>query len=140
MDETEATPDPIPEAVIAPAPKRTPWTKPKPVVKRSRRHGASGRKWTWGYLNIFQPVSKWTIHGRLIRPTTRDTIPGCVYYAIKRIKRGSDALVHRAACEDGLRSLTRQKTYPRVQAELRLLARLGVIKRTKHLKDTRSKA
>jgi hypothetical protein len=117
-------------------PKPEPWSKktkrgPKPKTKRK---GTAGRHWSWGHLNVFQPVHKWTIRGRLIRPTLRRTIPGCIYYAMKRIARGSDRLVHRAALEDGLGELTIQPTFPRVQAELRLLAQLGVIKRTKHPK------
>lgn len=103
----------------------------------TKRHGTTGRTWTWGYLNTFQPIRKWTREGRLSRPISRKTIPGCIYYAIKRIKRGTDKKVYDAAIHDGLEALTIQPLYRRVQIELRLLARFGVIKRTKHLKDDR---
>jgi hypothetical protein len=122
-------------------PKPEPWTKKrkkiKPKRKRTRRHGISGRKWTWGHINIFQPVHRWTLQGRLVRPTLRRTIPGCIYYAMKRIKRGTDVRVHQAACDDGLELLTIQPTMKRVQTELRMLAKLGVITRTKHPKTRR---
>lgn len=130
-----------PPEVVRPKPE--PWTKKKrktvkkPKRNRTRRHGVAGRKWTWGLLNVFQPVRRWTMQGRLVRPTLRTTIPGCIYYAMKRIKRGNDARVHRAAIEDGLELLTIQPTFRRVQTELRMLAKLGVITRTKHPK-TRS--
>src|SRR6266576_3006439 len=97
-DQSQASPE-----VVKPKPE--PWTKKKkrkvtkPKRKRTRRHGVSGRRWSWGHINDFQPVYRWTIAGRLVRPTLRTTIPGCIYYAMKRIKRGSDAKVHRAACE-----------------------------------------
>jgi hypothetical protein len=142
-DETQ-TPDhqdQAPPEVVKPKPE--PWTKkrtrkPKPKPKpRTARHGVAGRHWTWKHLNVFQPVHKWTVYGRLVRPTLRTTIPGCIYYAMKRVKRGSDVRVHKAAIEDGLEALTVQNTLWRVQKELRLLAKLGVIKRKKHPKTQR---
>lgn len=134
---TEVDPTPVePEtsdgqdqtAVVKPEP----WTKRTPVPRRrtrTRRHGITGRKWTWGYVNVFQPVHKWTVRGRLVRPTLRTTIPGCIYYAMKRVKRGTDDRIHRAALDDGLETLTVQPTFSRVQKELRLLQKLGVITR-----------
>jgi hypothetical protein len=137
----ETEPEPQPEVE---RPKPRPWTKkPKTKTKKGKRrttfrHGVLGRKWSWGHVNTFQPTTKWTVRGRLIRPTTRGTIPGCIYYAIKRIKRGSDRAVLQAAIEDGLQEMTIQPLFRRVQVELRLLAKLGVIKRTKHPKSVRS--
>lgn len=118
------------------------WSRRRVVEKRiktTKRHGVKGRKkWNWGYLNSFRPVHLWTKEGRLIRPVVRTTIPGCIYYAMKRIKRGSDAKVLAAALEDGLRDITtKQATLYRVQVELRLLARLGIVSRTRPKKGAR---
>lgn len=121
-------------------PKPEPWTRKRKRTKKktTKRHGLVGRKWTWNILNTFQKTSKWTVRGRLIRPTLRNTIPGCIYYAMKRIKRGTDARVHAAACADGLELLTIQPTFRRVQAELRLLAKLKIIKRVSHKRRRRT--
>ena len=80
-------------------------------------------------------MTKWTRKGRTIRPAPRNSGIGCIYYAMKRVQKGSDKRVHEAALEDGLAALTTQNTYSLVQNELRTLARLGVIKRTKPRKD-----
>lgn len=138
-DASQAIADPPPTEVVD---KPEPWTKKRKARKkkwrRTKRRGIAGRKWSWGYINVFQPVRRWSIKGRLVRPTLRSTIAGCVYYAIKRIKRGNDARVHQAAIEDGLEMLTVQQTFPRVQDELRKLARLGVITRSRHPRRRRS--
>jgi hypothetical protein len=157
QSQTEATHDPAPEA-ITPAEEPTPepvvveedkpkkkisplwklrFQKKKPnksgthVRSITKRHGIVGRKWTWGYINTFQPVEKWTKQGRLTRPLPRDTIAGCVYYAMRRVKKGTDLRILEAALDEGLAALTVQDMMPRVQRELRVMAKLGVIKRTK---------
>lgn len=76
------------------------------------------------------------MEGRLHRPTLRNTINGCIYYAMKRIKKGSDRSVHLAALEDGLADLTVLTGNPQkklVQDELRRLARWKIILRTRRV-------
>lgn len=115
--------------------KPEPWTKKRKrkKVKSNYRGGKKGRHWSWGFVNVFRSQEKkWTTYGRLTRPTLRTTIAGCIYYAIRELKKATDRRVYQQAMENGLGEISRNKNlFPRVQKEMRILAAMGIVARAK---------
>lgn len=92
-------------------------------VKKTVKKPVSGRKpnsgWRQTYTFLKTPK---------IEPS-RDSVYGCVYWAIRKLKTGTVADITTAAMKEGLHKQTKQDPRVQVQVKLRRLVKLDAVKK-----------
>lgn len=107
-------------------------------AKKKQKGGVKGRSWNWGHTNtLVLDTKKWTKDARLRLPAPKDSVLGCVFAAMEKLKKASDDELQDECEKMGLGKITRQQPRKQVQVKLRRLRRWGVVARDKHTKKAR---